>query len=142
MAHATLLPRAVRSKVYRSWYAEADEAMRAHEEASMAVMDAVEGVSMAGAADPQRELRTRLRNHLAPALDDTLSLEHPVVPPAHRAALRKFGELGGLRLAEFPEVAPLSVSEPDGSLYLYSLLRHVAHANISRTARRSSSRAP
>ena len=53
------------------------------------------------------------------------------MPSSHQAALTRLGNLEGRQLAEFPEVALLSVRGVDGTLHLYSVLRHVAHANIT-----------
>ena len=129
-AYVTLLPRDVRRGVYESWYDDADVAMREHLEASMTMMGAVEGMAL-DEGDPQAALRSRLLERLAPVLEDDLSLEHPAVPAAHRDALDRLGALSGRRLAEFPEVALLSVEGADGAVHLYSVLRHVAHANVT-----------
>ena len=130
MAYVTLLPKDVRRGVYESWYDDADVAMRAHLEASMAMTDAVEGMALGG-DDPETQLRALLLDRLAPVLDDDLSLEHPDVPHAHRDALGRLAALSGRRLTEFPEVAVLSVEEDGGDVHLYSVLRHVAHANVT-----------
>jgi len=75
--------------------------------------------------------RESLQAHVAPALNDQLSLNHPSIPSAHRTALERLAALEGRRLAQFPEVSLLSVRTTDGTLQLYTVLRHVAHANIT-----------
>lgn len=129
-AYVTLLPRDVRKGVHDSWYQDADVAMREHMQASMSMMDQVEGIAMDD-IDPETALRKLLTEHLKPVLDDRLSLNHPSVPPAHLAALQRLATLEGRQLSEFPEVALLSVRAADDTLHLYSVLRHVAHANIT-----------
>ncbi|MFK7859267.1 MAG: fatty acid cis/trans isomerase [Granulosicoccus sp.] len=129
-AYATLLPRDVRQDVLDSWYRDPDDAMREHIAASMSMMDMVEGLDL-DKADPETALRTALLEHLEPVLDDSLSLNHPDVPPAHRAALQQLATLEGRQLAEFPEFALLSIRAPDETMHLYSVVRHVAHANIT-----------
>ncbi len=129
-AYVTLLPRDVRQRVHDSWYENADDAMADHMKASMSMMDQVEGIELEG-DDPEAALRESLLSHLAPVLGDDLSLQHPDVPAAHRAALQRLAVLNGRQLAEFPEVALLSVRSVDDTLHLYSVLRHVAHANIT-----------
>ena len=129
-AYVTLLPREVRQSVYDSWYRDADTAMSEHMQASMSMMNMVEGLDL-DMSDPEASLRESLQAHVAPALDDQLSLNHPDVPSAHRTALERLAVLEGRQLAQFPEVALLSVRAADGTLHLYSLLRHVAHANIT-----------
>ncbi len=129
-AYVTLLPRDVRQDVHDSWYQNADEAMREHMQESMSMMDQVEGIELDD-ADPESALRELLLEHLAPVIDDGLSLTHSSVPSAHRDALQRLSSLSGRELAEFPEVALLSVRGADDTLHLYSVLRHVAHANIT-----------
>lgn len=129
-AYVTLLPRDVRQGVHDSWYRQADDAMREHMQASMSMMNQVEGLALDG-SDPEAALRESLVTHLAPVLNDRLSLDHSSVPPAHRAALQRLAALNGRQLSEFPEVALLSVRGADDTLHLYSVLRHVAHANIT-----------
>ncbi|MFK8080685.1 MAG: fatty acid cis/trans isomerase [Granulosicoccus sp.] len=129
-AYATLLPREVRQGVLDSWYRDPDDAMREHMAASMSMMDQVEGLELSG-ADPEAALREKLLTHLDLVLDDSLSLNRPDVPPVHRAALQRLATLEGRQLAEFPENAVLSIRAGDGSMHLYSVVRHVAHANIT-----------
>lgn len=129
-AYVTLLPRSVRQAVHDSWYRDADTAMKEHMQASMSMMDQVEGIDV-DMADPEASLRTSLQGYLSPVMGDRLSLDNPSVPQAHRTALTRLAELEGRQLAQFPEVVLLSVRTDDGKLHLYSVLRHVAHANIT-----------
>ncbi|MFK7996489.1 MAG: fatty acid cis/trans isomerase [Granulosicoccus sp.] len=129
-AYVTLLPRDVRQEVHDSWYQDADEAMREHMKASMSMMGMVEGIDI-NASDPEAALHKSLLEHLEPVLDDSLSLQHSTVPSAHREPLQRLAALGGRQLAQFPEVALLTVRAEDDSLHLYSVVRHVAHANIT-----------
>jgi len=130
-AYLQLLPQQARLPVLDSWYREADAEVHEHMRAAVARMDGIEGLAEIGGPDPETALRAVLRDRLAPVLDDGLSLAHPDVPAAHRTALRRLATLQGRQLAEFPEAAVLSIEAADGALHLYTVLRHVAHANMT-----------
>jgi hypothetical protein len=137
----TLLPKDQRETLQRFWYRNADSAMAEHLEASMGMFDDVSGIELR-TNTPQIELYDLIREHLSPVLEKKYELDHAQVPPAHRVLLEKLQNLHGQAIAQFPEVVLLAVDDADGSQYLYSILRNIAHSNITSLFAENKNRLP
>lgn len=126
----TLLPKEERSKTQMFWYRESDDALRQHLKRCESIFEITTGLDLR-TDEPQIELYQLLQAHLSPVLENKYDIFNSKVPREHRRLLKELEDLNGYYLNFFPEVAILSIEEPDGQIYLYTVLRNLAHSNIN-----------
>ncbi len=125
-----LLPKDERSKVQNFWYREPDHALQQYLKRCEINFGIATGLELRS-EEPQRELYQLLQAHLYPVLENKYDIFHKDVPSNHRRLLTELQKLSGYYTKYFPEVALLSIDEPDGQTYIYSVLRNLAHSNVT-----------
>ncbi len=126
----TLLPKKERSKVQMFWYRETDDALGQHLKRCESIFQITNGLDLR-ADEPQKELYNLLQAHLSPVVEDKYDTLNGKVPLGHRGLLKNLEDLSGYFLNHFPEVAILTIEEPDGENFVYTVLRNLAHSNIN-----------
>ena len=129
-AFLTLLPIEERDKLYKFWYRNASKAISDHMKKSSQMMGMVSGLDLR-TNKPQQEVYDLLRAYLLHVLEDKYELTHPEVPESHRNILKNIEGLSGNQIVNFPEITLLSIDDANGQTYLYTILRNLAHSNIS-----------
>ena len=125
-----LLPKSERSKIQHFWYREPNTALQQYLQRCEINFGIVSGLELRS-EEPQRELYQLLQAHLSPVLENKYEIFHADVPSKHRRLLTELERLSGYYTKYFPEVALLSIDEPDGKTYVYTVLRNLAHSNIT-----------
>ena len=126
----TLLPKEERSKTQKFWYRESDDALSQHLKRCESIFEITTGLDLR-TDEPQVELYQLLQAHLSPVLENKYDIFNSKVPKNHRRLLKQLEDLNGYFLNYFPEVAILTIEEPDGQYYIYTVLRNLAHSNIN-----------
>lgn len=126
----TLLPKEERSKTQMFWYRESDTALSEHLKRCESIFEITTGLDLR-TDEPQVELYQLLQAHLSPVLESKYDIFNSKVPRHHRKLLKELEGLNGYFLNYFPEVALLTIEEPDGKTYIYTVLRNLAHSNIN-----------
>ncbi|MBL4711884.1 MAG: fatty acid cis/trans isomerase [Gammaproteobacteria bacterium] len=126
----TLLPKEERSKTQMFWYRETNDALSQHLKRCESLFEITTGLDLR-TDEPQVELYQLLQAHLSPVLEKKYDIFNRNVPREHRRLLKNLEDLHGYFLNYFPEVALLTIEEPDGQTYIYTVLRNLAHSNIN-----------
>ncbi len=142
----TLLPREERIPEWRSWYRGADGNVLDYMEISSRYFYPTSAITYAPpgvheAPGYKEQLFALLQKRLAPVLNTDLQYAKASVPPAHQALLRALEALPNAAVQHTAQLTLLSIQDKQKT-YLYSLLHHNAHSNISSLLNEASNRRP
>jgi len=126
----SLLPQDARVTESRNWYEGADEKQQAYLFGSRFNITVPTGISYS-TDNPKLELFGMLHERLAPVLNKAFELDQPGMPARQLESLQRLAAIQGLLLSPIPEAVFLNVQSSDGTERYYTVLRNVAHRNIT-----------
>lgn len=125
----TLLPRTERDKLHQYWYRGATAQARIFLRSTQS-QDLPDTHIRYHTAQPQHELYSLLKSHLAPVLDTRHDL-NTVADAALRHDLQRLASVKGRNLEWLPELSYLQVDEAGSAPRYFTLLRNTGHRNVS-----------
>lgn len=125
-----LLPKPHRSTIQRFWYRGQGEALEQYLQRCETTFGIATGLELRS-DKPQQELYQLLQTHLSPVLERKYDAYSSKVPLKHRRLLDELEGLSGYYVKYFPEVALLTIDDENGQTTIYTVLRNLAHSNVT-----------
>ncbi len=136
-----LLPPDIRREESRKWYEGASKKQQSYVYGERADFNKPTGINYQ-TDDPKHELFGMIKEKLAPVLNHSYELNQPGVPAFQRESLQELQALQGRPLQVLPEVVFLNVRSGVGTDNYYTVLRNVAHSNVTSLFKESSALVP
>ncbi|WP_117234120.1 fatty acid cis/trans isomerase [Vibrio maerlii] len=137
----TLLPEDMRHEEHQSWYIDKPKELNDFLQSNVQPFSQPTGEQYL-TDDPKAELFTKLKEKLAPVLDDRYEITNTTLANNNEEMLAKIDKIDSDGIQFFPQLITIVVDSEEGQPELFTLIHNNAHKNISSLFSEDNNRIP